>query len=312
MLHMMELDEGIWTTNREEFKGWNLNKANWTEFVEKCDLNYDSLGDIEENYETMVEQILTAANEAIPQKKGSPKYSCPWWNDTCKEAIRVRKCALNRFRRSHSTAHLMQYKEAKAKARRTIRQAKKESWEKLLHLFNVNTPLHQLWGIIRKFTRKERYQRPLPVLNVAGNMIDSPFEVANILGQFFSDISSSLHYRPSFRQQERDMSEQIPSFVSLNDEVYNDTFTLHELQESITNCGNTSMGPDNLHYAFFKHLNETQIQKVLMIINTIWCAGIIPKQWKHSIVVPILKPGKPRENTDSYRPIQLTSWLLLK
>jgi hypothetical protein len=37
--------------------------------------------------------------------------------------------------------------------------------------------------------------------------------------------------------------------------------------------------------------------------------GYIPEAWKHAVVTPILKPGKPPERTDSYRPISLTSCL---
>ena len=291
----------------EGFRGWNLNRANWTDFASRCDFHGIDYTDVASAYERMVGIFMEAARETIPQKTGSSKYSCPWWNDDCKEAIRTRKRALNRFRRSRRTTHLMAYKAAKANARRTIRQAKKDSWGKLLHMFNISTPLHQLWGIIRKFTRKERYHRPLPVLRVADDIVDDPFQVANVLGRYFSDISSSMHQRPLFRIQERAMVERMPSFVSANDEVYNDVFTLRELQESISACGTTSVGPDSLHYSFFKHLNADQLQGVLTMINNVWCMQTFPTQWKHSILIPILKPGKPRDNPGSYRPIQLTS-----
>ena len=126
-------------------------------------------------------------------------------------------------------------------------------------------------------------------------------------GIFFSDMSSSQHYRDGFRDREKAMTEQMPSFVSNNEEVYNDLFTLDELNKSVSNCGNTSMGPDKIHYAFFRCLSEAQLQTILDMINFIWQQGIIPDAWKHSTVIPILKPGKPKDTPDSYRPIQLTS-----
>ena len=175
----------------------------------------------------------------------------------------------------------MAYKETKSRARVIIRRAKRDAWEKLLQMFNVNTPIKQLWDIIRKFTKKERYFRPLPVLKIAGNMIDDPLEVANVFGQFFSDISSSQHYRNGFRDREKVMTEQMPSFVSNNEEVYNDLFTLDELNKSVSNCGNTSMGPDKIHYAFFRCLSEAQLQTIFDMINFMWRQGIIPDAWKH-------------------------------
>ena len=289
-----------------DFFGWNIYKANWVEFSEKCNLRFipeHGLG----NYATITAAMLEAADVSVPKKNGRSKYNCPWWNDDCKEALRLRDRALNRFRRSHLTAHLMDYKAAKAKARRTIRKAKRDSWEKLLHMFQHSTPMRQLWDIIRRFTKKERFQRPLPVLNIDGTVIDDPKEVADVLGKFFSDMSSSLHYRPIFRARERDMTDRLPSFASPNDETYNVIFTLEELKRSILLCGDTSIGPDKIHYAFFKHLNDSQLSVVLDMINYVWCTERIPDEWKHSVMIPILKPGKPPDQPASYRPIQLTS-----
>ena len=39
--------------------------------------------------------------------------------------------------------------------------------------------------------------------------------------------------------------------------------------------------------------------------NRIWDEGTIPEDWKLSITIPILKPGKDPTNQNSYRPISL-------
>ena len=300
-------DRGAGTTAQHtDFMGWNINRANWSDFADGCDLRFVD-GDGMANYRNIAAEFLRAAHQFVPKTHRNSKYSCPWWNDQCKEAIRSRKRAYNRHRRSHLNIHLLEYKAEKAKTRRVIRQAKRESWERLLHMFTVNTPMQQLWDILRKFTRKERYNRPFPVLKVLGHMIDDPFEVANILGKLYSDLSSSRNYRHEFRARERVLTEQLPSFHSHNEEIYNDLFTISELRRSINKCGNTSIGPDRLHYAFFRSLHEQQLQVILDMINYIWRQGHLPDEWKHSVVIPLLKPGKPRENPDSYRPIQLTS-----
>ena len=106
------------------FIGWSLIKANWTEIVERCDLRFDQDRGLE-NCAIITETLLKAADETIPKKKGTTKYNCPWWNEDCKNAVRLKKRTLNRFRRSHQTAHLMEYKAAKANARRVIRNAKR-------------------------------------------------------------------------------------------------------------------------------------------------------------------------------------------
>ena len=289
------------------FYGWNLNKARWDEFREKCVLKFEEQLGVD-NCKAMTDVIIQAATAAIPKKTGYSKYSCPWWTDDCKRAIAETKRAHNRFRRNRGIPLLLlAYKKAKAKARQTIRLAKKESWNKLLSVFIHSTPISKLWGIIRKFTQKKRYNRPLPVLIIGGVKLDDPLEVGDALGKYFSNISSGENYSVPFRRHVKDIPDVMSVSTSDNMECYNMTFTLDELMESIKNCGQTSIGPDTIHYVFFKHMGELQLQQILHLFNYIWKEGCYPAEWLHSYIVPILKPGKVASKAESYRPIQLTS-----
>ena len=41
--------------------------------------------------------------------------------------------------------------------------------------------------------------------------------------------------------------------------------------------------------------------------QTCWLKETLPSIWKRSVIIPILKQGKPRSGVGSYRPIALTS-----
>lgn len=41
----------------------------------------------------------------------------------------------------------------------------------------------------------------------------------------------------------------------------------------------------------------------MALINTVWAEGILPSDWKHAVIVSILKPGKEAESMLSNRPI---------
>ena len=180
------------------------------------------------------------------------------------------KRALNRYRRNRDLPHLlMNYKKAKANARRIIRQAKKKSWEDLLHMFNFRTPMFKLWYIIRKFTRKSRVNRPLPVLRAGGVIVDDPVDVGNVFGQYFSEVSSAQNYSDAFRARENDIEAGMPDFDSTNQESYNVPITTSELTSAIRQSGNTTVEPDRIHYAFLKHLRIDQIQEILKLFNYI-------------------------------------------
>ena len=212
------------------FYGWNLDRANWDAFREQCTLKFDEEIGVE-NCMEMTETIIQAANLSIPKKTGQSKYSCPWWTPACREAIAARKRALNRFRRNKSTTLLLEYKRLKAKARTVIRGAKKDSWEKLLSSFNHRTPMSQLWEILRKFTRKDRINRPLPILKVQDEMVDDPVRVTNMLGEYFSEISSVHNYTTAFRHHMAEIQRQGLDFDSDNTECYNEPLTITELNE---------------------------------------------------------------------------------
>ncbi len=39
-------------------------------------------------------------------------------------------------------------------------------------------------------------------------------------------------------------------------------------------------------------MDDFALDEMLALINTVWEEGLIPAEWKHAVVVPILKPGK--------------------
>ena len=67
----------------------------------------------------------------------------------------------------------------------------------------------------------------------------------------------------------------------------------------------SARGPDGLTVLHLKHLGPRGIQFLTRIFNISVSTASIPSIWKNSIIVPILKPGKPGNQGSSYRPISL-------
>ena len=89
-----------------------------------------------------------------------------------------------------------------------------------------------------------------------------------------------------------------------NSDNINLFFSLGELQKVINQRKDTSPGRDGLGYHSFKHSRELMREEVLALINNVWESGCLPKEWKHALFIPIVKPGK-----QSDQPIALTSVL---
>lgn len=57
----------------------------------------------------------------------------------------------------------------------------------------------------------------------------------------------------------------------------------------------------------FRLLDYNSLNMFLKILNSLWLASIIPVEWKTDCLVPILKPDKDTNDSNSYRPIVLSS-----
>ena len=85
-------------------------------------------------------------------------------------------------------------------------------------------------------------------------------------------------------------------------------FNTKEFEEAIkTLKDKKSPGPDKITNEMLEHLGTKAKSKLLGIFINSWNTGHVPQSWREADMVPIHKKGKDRANTDSYRPISLTS-----
>ena len=94
-----------------------------------------------------------------------------------------------------------------------------------------------------------------------------------------------------------------------NSDDINVFFSIEELQKAIAQGKDTSPGRDGLGYQLFKNSGDLLGEEVIALINNVWESGCLPKEWKHAVIIPIVKPGERTDNPSSYRPIALTSVL---
>ena len=84
--------------------------------------------------------LIEISKERIPQTSTNPTKSNSWYNDDCKEAIKQRKQALSKFKRSPNTNNFNDIKVFRAKSRITIKILKRKSWRYYVSKINHKTP----------------------------------------------------------------------------------------------------------------------------------------------------------------------------
>ena len=145
--------------------------------------------------------LIEISKECIPQTSTNPTKSNPWYNDDCKEAIKQRKRALSKFKRSPNTNNFNDIKIFRAKAHRTINISKRKSWRSYVSEINHKTPIKKVWDLTRKISGKSK-SPSYTHLNRVGteNKATSKTDIADTLGETFCHNLSSFDYSESFRK----------------------------------------------------------------------------------------------------------------
>lgn len=98
--------------------------------------------------------------------------------------------------------------------------------------------------------------------------------------------------------------------VNLNDNTSQNMFrpsptTWDTVTLTIKHMKNTSShGSDGIPLRYIKDSLPVIITYLICILNISIVTGVVPKSWKHSVVVPVFKSGNPFE-PQNYRPVSL-------
>ena len=148
-------------------------------------------------------------------------------------------------------------------------------------------------------------------LRVCKIMVFLQATVADILGQHFSDVSSSLHYPHEFLHTKEHAEATYLDFTPNRLESYNDPISIGEMREALRRSKATAPCMDGVHYLMLRNLAPTAESLLLRIYNKCWLEGMFPERWHRALLLPFLKHNKPPQLPSSYCPIAVTSCKLI-
>ncbi|MCP4262523.1 MAG: RNA-directed DNA polymerase [Planctomycetes bacterium] len=288
---------------------FNYKKADWAAYSRVANLELTG-HTIDEKVTNLQNTILRTADLFIPKTTTNlDRRRVPWWTPDCRQALTKRNRRYRIFEKQPTQSNFIAYKKAKAEARRTIKRAKRENWQRFVSTVNRNTPSSQVWSTINVLNNK--YARPpITTLEVAGRVIDDPVEVAHNLADHFAKVSSSANYDQRFRHHKRMAELQELDFAAEDvNSPYNKEFTMKELLLALKSCKGTSPGPSKISYQMLQHLSQENREVLLQLFNEIWVSRCFPVSWRFSHVIPIRKRAGRLTSPSSFRPIALTDCL---
>ena len=292
---------------------FNFKRANWEAFKIQCrnDINNELFQNGTDKIEIFTDKLLEITAEHIPMTKPfhNKKCSKPWFDEECKAAKRERNKANRLLRRYPCLSNAIKVKVANARARRTFKRKKRESWRNFVSNINSRTPTSKVWNMVRKITGKNTPSSLLHLINPnTGKLETDKTEVANLIGSTFEKNSSSENYSDDFKSIKRNAENKVINFNTGDiHQAYNKRFRLRDLKRSIKKAKDTTPGLDNVHYKLLKNLPNETLSILLDIINEYWDSQTFPPSWREALLLPIPKPGKDNQNPNNFRPIALTS-----
>ena len=289
---------------------WQLDRANWELFKNLSEMlvAVDDFPSVDVAVDYLTDTLYSAGLHAIPRTTGMrSRRPVPWWSLDLAVARKAKRAAYTRYHRHKCDHCLIEFRKARARYRRLLKDSRRESWSSFVTTINCKTPLSLVWNRIRKITGKFTPSPP-PILKVGGDTIAEPSVVANMLAEAFANVSRRDADTPS-AQLRRTQEARPLDFSSGGGEAYNLPFTMQEFQAALSACGDTSPGPDDIPYAMIRRLSEESQAIVLDIFNRVWQEGVLPSGWKVATVLPFPKQGKDHSIATNFRPIALTSCL---
>ena len=289
----------------------NLKTLNWNSFHVKCLASIAQelpSNDLEENTRFITDSIAEAAKNSSTTYKGHQKRPLvPYWTDDCKKAVKVRNRKRAIYRRLRCESSFEEYKRAKGHAQWIIKSAKRACWQKHCASFDGSTGLATLWRTIKGLNGNCSGPRIPPIASDSGSPLGNT-EKAETLARSFALASSNANLSPHFAHI-KSQHQLNPELFLPDDSHLSDPISISEVYDALRRCGNSSPGPDGIHYEMLRRLPLMSLEGILALFNQSWSSGVVPHSWRRAIVAPILKKGKLPSLPSSYRPISLTSTL---
>ena len=238
----------------ERVQRWKLAKANCDQFQHLCStrLQQSAIADADDPMSFFTSILKDIAEETIPKTSAVPKrFNKPWFSDICKDAIKERNRALERFKREPTEGILNAYRIARAKARRDIRHSKKTSWRNYVSKMNSQTSVKSVWNRIRKIKGKYT-SNTVHHLSVNDRDVTSHRDIANALADNVFHNSSSAFSTDAFASVRKKAEKPL---------------SMEELRDALRRAHDTSAGPDEIHYQLLKHLHDASLLLLLNIFN---------------------------------------------
>ena len=264
---------------------WNFRKARWDVFeghFQGSLLSPPDVGNLSEQWSLFSRSIYNCALLSIP--RGARKPYIPCWSDAAATLYRDYQCEPDWQRKCEIGDELLSRLNSDRHAR----------WIESMEKMDFTHSARKAYTLLRRLNARNVQKISVPL---------SPDAFATQVKH-----ASKLTIDRTDKKKILNMKKEIQKFLKEDHivQVLRESISTSEVTAAIrmTKIGKQP-GCDNICPEFFHHLGANGIAWLTSFFNCCFSSCKIPKQWRKSIIIPVLKPGKDPFNPSSYRPISL-------
>ena len=200
---------------------------------------------------------------------------------------------------------------ARQQVREEREKAKVKAWSEFVENLEVGDDVNKVWRVIKSLDGTPTSSAPNEALEHKGKTVTSNKAKADTFAKAYAQVSS-LSFTKEERLEAKPMIRNVKKRLGKQPgETICPPFTMRELKKAIRKMKRKGApGADDIPPAFLKELGPNALTELLEIFNDSFLHADIPQAWRHGIIIPILKAGKPACDVDSFRPISLTSCIV--
>jgi hypothetical protein len=216
-----------------------------------------------------------------------------------RDLIQEKRRARHRWQRTRLPVDHAHFNRLANKLKRDIYKVKQERYTS--HLSSLSSSNSSLWSEAKRLMKHKQVASPLRLAD--GTWAKSEAEIAETFMEHLQMV-----FCPHADVVDTDFCGEVDEFLSspLLLSLPPTPFTSEEVKRAVLQLPlHKSPGHDLLTAEVLRELPANAFRFITLLFNATLRTSHFPIQWKLSLVVLILKPGKPAHITSSYRPISL-------
>jgi len=295
-------------TENTVFK-YDYRNANWKKFksiisrrIEDniCENYCNSAEEIENHIRNLSKLIMEARNSSVKMKR--IKFETTRITQEIKNLIKTKRSLRRRWQRNRDKQIKTELNILQNVISEKIKELKNKNWNK--RLSEIKPSNQTVWRIAKHC---KKGTKSMPPLTSMGKTFITSKEKASVLSEYFrSTHENPLESNDPVHTQE--VNNTVKEALEQNNEDTLELTDVNEILSIVRNLKNPKApGLDEVNNILIKNLPPKGFEYLKFIINSCLKLNHFPKIWKHAKVIPIPKPGKPANETSSYRPISLLS-----